>query len=228
MAKKKTGSSPQALENVEQTLTRTEQYLEDNYKTLLTGLVIIASIVGIVWLGTIYLKKRSSEAHSQMFQAERYFELDSAALALNGDGNYLGFLDITKSYKMTKAANLAKYYSGICYLKLGEYENAIDMLTGFSKKDKVLGATATGAIGDAWVELGDMTKGAKFYTEAADFGANAFLTPIFLMKAGQVYEAEKNYVKALEMYNRILDDYPASTEGTTIEKHIARVNLLNK
>jgi len=228
MAKKKTGSSPQALENVEHTLTKREQYLEDNYKTLLTALVIVASIVGIIWLGTIYLKKRSSEAQSQMFQAERYFEQDSAALALNGDGNYLGFLDIAKSYKMTKAANLAKYYSGICYLKLGEYENAIEMLNGFSKKDKVLGATATGAIGDAWVELGDKLKGAKYYTEAADLGANAFLTPIFLMKAGQVYESEKDYVKALEMYNRILDEYPTSTEGTTIEKHIARVNLLNK
>lgn len=228
MAKKKSGTSPQALENVEQTLTRTEQYLEDNYKTLLTWLVIIASIVGVLWLGSIYLKKRSSEAHSQMFQAERYFELDSASLALNGDGNYLGFLDIAKTYKMTKAANLAKYYSGICYLKLGEYENAIDMLNGFSKKDKVLGATATGAIGDAWVELGDMKKGATFYTEAADLAENAFLTPIFLMKAGQVYESEKDYNKALEMYNRILEQYPASTEGTTIEKHIARVNLLNK
>lgn len=228
MAKKKSGTSPQALENVEQTLTRTEQYLEDNYKTLLTWLVILASIVGVFWLGSIYLKKRSSEAQSQMFQAERYFELDSTTLALNGDGNYLGFLDIAKSYKMTKAANLAKYYSGICYLKLGEYENAIDMLNSFSKKDKVLGATATGAIGDAWVELGDMKKGVTFYTEAAEYAENAFLTPIFLMKAGQVYESEKDFTKALEMYNRILEQYPTSTEGTTIEKHIARVTLLNK
>jgi tetratricopeptide (TPR) repeat protein len=228
MAKKKAAASPQALENVEQTLTRTEKYLEENYKTLLTGLAVIAGIAGLIWLGSIYLNKRSSDAQSQMFQAERYFEIDSVSLALNGDGNYLGFLDISQSYKMTKAANLAKYYSGICYLKLGEYEEAIKYLESFKKRDNVLAATATGAIGDAYVELGDMAKGAAYYSEAASFSPNEFLTPVFLMKEGQVHESLGDYGKALEAYQRILDEYPTSTEGTTVEKHIARVKLLNK
>jgi tetratricopeptide (TPR) repeat protein len=228
MAKKKVTSSPQGLENVEETLTRTEQYLEENYRTLLTGLAVIAVIAGIIWLGSIYLKKRSSDAQSQMFQAERYFEIDSFALAINGDGNYLGFLDISQSYKMTRAANLAKYYAGICYLKLGEYEDAITHLESFKKRDNILAATATGAIGDAYVELGDMAKGADYYSQAAAFSSNEFLTPVFLMKEGQVYESLEQYSKALEVYQTILDKYPTSTEGSTIEKHIARVKLLIK
>ena len=96
MAKKKATAAPQALENVEQTLTRTEKYLEENYKTLLIGLAVIAGLAGLIWLGSIYLNKRSSDAQSQMFQAERYFEIDSVSLALNGDGNYLGFIDISQ------------------------------------------------------------------------------------------------------------------------------------
>jgi tetratricopeptide (TPR) repeat protein len=228
MAKKKATAAPQALENVEQTLTRTEKYLEENYRTLLTGLAVIAGIAGLIWLGSIYLNKRSSDAQSQMFQAERYFEIDSVSLALNGDGNYLGFLDISQSYKMTKAANLAKYYAGICYLKLGEYEDAIEYLESFKKRDNVLAATATGAIGDAYVELGDMAKGVAYYAEAANFSSNEFLTPVFLMKEGQVHESLGDYGKALEAYQRIMDEYPTSTEGTTVEKHIARVKLLNK
>jgi tetratricopeptide (TPR) repeat protein len=228
MTKKKTVSSPQALENVEHTLTRTEQYLEENYKTLLIGLAVIAGLVGIIWLGSIYLNKKSGDAQAQMFQAERYFEIDSLSLAINGDGNYLGFVDIAQTYKMTKAANLAKYYAGISYLKLGEYEKAIDYLSSFKKKDRVLAATATGAIGDAWVELGDLDKGAGFYAEAADFSANAFLTPVFLMKAGQIYETNKDYAKALAVYERILNEFPMSTEGSSVDKHIARVRLLNK
>lgn len=228
MAKKKATAAPQALENVEQTLTRTEKYLEENYKTLLIGLAVIAGLAGLIWLGSIYLNKRSSDAQSQMFQAERYFEIDSVSLALNGDGNYLGFIDISQSYKMTKAANLAKYYAGICYLKLGEYEDAIKYLESFKKRDNVLAATATGAIGDAYVELGDMAKGVTYYAEAASFSSNEFLTPVFLMKEGQVHESLGDYGKALEAYQRILDEYPTSTEGTTVEKHIARVNLLNK
>jgi tetratricopeptide (TPR) repeat protein len=226
MAKKKKASSPQALENVEHTLTRTEQYLEENYRTLLTGLAILVGIVGLIWLGKIFLNKRSSDAQSQMFQAERYFETDSMRLALNGDGNYLGFIDIMSSYKMTKAANLARYYSGIAYLKLGEYENAIEYLGNYRKTDKVLAATATAAIGDAWIELGDMDKGVKYYLEAAGYTSNEFLTPVFLMKAGQVYEAMGSFDKALEVYQKIQKEYPDSSEGTTVEKHIARVKLM--
>ncbi|MBE0675725.1 MAG: tetratricopeptide repeat protein [Bacteroidales bacterium] len=229
MAKNKKVSSPQALENVEHTLTRTEQYLEENYKSLLTVLAVIVGIVGIVWLGKIYINKRSGDAQSQMFQAERYFEADSMALALNGDGNYLGFIDIASSYKMTKAANLARYYSGIAYLKLGEYDNAIEYLSKFRKKDDILASAATAAMGDAWIELGDFDKGIKLYEEAIELaGENAFLAPVFLMKAGQVYESREEYDKALAAYQRILDEFPTTSEGGNAEKHIARVQMLKK
>ncbi len=82
----------------------------------------------------MYLNKRNDEAQSQMYQAERYLEMDSLKLALNGDGNYLGFLDIVKDYKFTKAGNLAKYCAGICYLHLGNYNEAIDFLDKYSKE----------------------------------------------------------------------------------------------
>ncbi len=49
MAKNKKDVNPQTISNVEQTLTRTEQFLEENYKTLLTGLAVI--IVLLVWAG---------------------------------------------------------------------------------------------------------------------------------------------------------------------------------
>jgi hypothetical protein len=89
MAKNKKDINPQTISNVEQTLTRTEQYLEENYKTLLIGVAVIIVIVGIGWLVKLYLNKRNDEALSQMYQAERYLEKDSLKLALNGDGNYL-------------------------------------------------------------------------------------------------------------------------------------------
>jgi len=228
MAKNKKDVNPQTISNVEQTLTRTEQYLEENYKTLLTGLAIIAAIVGLGWLGKLYLSKRDDEAQSQMYQAERYLEKDSLKLALNGDGNYLGFLDIEKNYKLTKSGNLARYCAGICYLHLGQYQDAIDHLNKYSKKDKVIGSLAIGATGDAYVELGDMDKGISKYIEAADYAKNSFNTPLFLMKAGELYELNGKYSDALKIYERIQSEYPESTEGSTIEKYIARVKLLIK
>ncbi len=226
MAKKKKGDSSQGLKNVEETLTKTEQFLEQNYKLLIYVLGVIVVLVGLFWLFRMYLVKRNNEAQSQMYQAERYLEIDSLNLALYGDGNYLGFLDISEDYKFTKAGNLARYSAGICFLHLGQYEDAIDMLEKYSKKDKLIGSLAIGATGDAWVEMGDIDKGITKYIEAAEYADNEFNTPLFLMKAGELYELEGNYDKALEIYERIQSEYPESTEGSSIEKYIARVKLL--
>ncbi|MCE5347399.1 MAG: tetratricopeptide repeat protein [Bacteroidales bacterium] len=228
MAKNKKDIDPQTISNVEQTLTKTEQFLEENYKNLLIGLGVIVVLVGLVWLGKIYLNKRNNDAQSQIYQAQKYLEMDSLNLALNGDGNYLGFLDIAKSYKYTNTGNLARYSAGICYLHLGKYQEAIKFLDKYSKKDKVLGSLAIGATGDAYVELGDINKGAAKYTEAADFAQNSFNTPLFLMKAGEIYELSGKYSEALKVYERIEAEYPESTEGATIDKYIARVKLLIK
>jgi len=226
MAKKSKETTPKAMANVGQTLSNTEQYLEENYKTLLIGLGIIVSIVVLIWLSKIFLSKRNDEAQSQIFQAERYFEMDSLRLALYGDGNYLGFLDVAKSYKRTKAGNLARYGAGICFLHLGEYESAIEFLSKYSKKDKVIGSLAIGAIGDAYVELGDLEKGIAEYIKAADFANNSFNSPVFLMKAGEIYELTGKYSDALKMYERIENEYSSSTEGLSIERYIARVKFL--
>jgi tetratricopeptide (TPR) repeat protein len=219
---------PKGLANVEQTLTSTEQFLEENYKPILISLGIIVVIIGLGWLGKLYLDKRNDEALSQMYMAEKYLEMDSLKLALNGDGNYLGFLDIVSDYKFTASGNLAKYYSGICYLHLGDFENAINYLQKYSKKDKVIGSLALGATGDAYIEQGNTEKGIKYYLEAADYADNLFNTPLFLMKAAEIYELGNRYQDALDLYEKIQKDYPESTEAASMDKYIARVKVLMK
>jgi tetratricopeptide (TPR) repeat protein len=216
------------VKNVEETLTKTEQFLEENYKPLLTGLAVIVVFVGLFWLGRMYLSKRNDEAQAQMYQAERYLEMDSINLALNGDGNYLGFIDIAQEYKFTNAGNLARYGAGICNLHLGNYEEAIEYLNKYSKKDRVIGSIAIGATGDAYIELGDIEKGISKYIEAAEYANNSFNTPLFLMKAAELYEMNGDYAEALKLYERIKDEYPESTEGASIEKYLARIKLLLK
>ena len=90
----------------------------------------------------------------------------------------------------------------------------------------MIASIAIGATGDAYVELGDTKKGISKYLEAAEYADNSFNTPLFLMKAGQLYELENNYSEALKLYERIRDEYPESNEGTTIEKYISRVKVL--
>jgi tetratricopeptide (TPR) repeat protein len=225
MSKKKKETARKGIENVEQTLTRTEQFLEQNYKPLLYVLAGAVLLVGIAWLLRMYISKKNEEALSQMYMAEQYFGQDSLRLALNGDGNNLGFIDIAKEYRSTRSGKLANFYAGACLMHLGQYEEAIGYLTKYKQNDEVIAPQAKGLIGDAHVELGDMAAGIKNYLEAADMAENAFLTPIYLMKAGMLYENEGKWSDALKLYERVQDKYPESNEGRSIDKYIARVKL---
>ena len=217
MSKKKKETPRKGIENVEQTLTRTEQFLEQNYKPLLYVLAGAVLLVGIAWLLRMYISKKNEEALSQMYMAEQYFGQDSLRLALNGDGNNLGFIDIAKEYRSTRSGKLANFYAGACLMHLGQYEEAIGYLTKYKQNDEVIAPQAKGLIGDAHVELGDMAAGIKNYLEAADMAENAFLTPIYLMKAGMLYENEGKWSDALKLYERVQDKYPESNEGRSID-----------
>ena len=78
------------------------------------------------------------------------------------------------------------------------------------------------------MELGNTDKGLTKYLEAAEFAGNSFNTPLFLMKAAELYEMNGKYSEALKLYEQIKDEYPTSTEGSSIDKYIARAKLLSK
>ncbi|MFC2152759.1 tol-pal system YbgF family protein, partial [Bacteroidota bacterium] len=139
---------------------------------------------------------------------------------------YLGFLDIVEEYSITKSANLAYYYSGISFLRLGQYEDAIEYLKQFESDDKMIAPVAYGAIGDAYMELEDMDDALIFYNKAVNVSENSFTTPIYLMKVAFVYKQMSNYNKALEAYKRIEKDFPNTSEGRQVSKYIAQVEVL--
>lgn len=224
---KKQDKTEGGIVKVEEALSRTERFIENNQK-ILTIIIGVIVLIVLIFFGfkRFYMAPREQEAKEQMFMAERYFEIDSLNLALNGDGMYPGFLKIIDDYSMTKGANLSKYYAGVCYLKMGNFQDAIDNLKSFKGKDQVIGPMAKGAIGDAYMELNEPAKAAGYYVEAADLKENEFTTPLFLMKAGWAYEIQKDYKKALETYERIKFKFPASNEAREIDKYIARAKGL--
>jgi tetratricopeptide (TPR) repeat protein len=225
MAKKKT---PQAdnLQELESALTRTEQFIEDNQKRITYAIgAIILVVAGYLGFNKFYLQPKEDEARSQMFMAIDYFEKDSFNLAINGDGNYLGFLDIIDDYGVTKAANRANYYTGISYLYLGQYEDAIDYLNDFKTKDMLLAPVAEGAKGDAYLELGEQDNALKHYKKAIALSDNELTTPVYMMKAARLLESMDELEGALSMYEDIKEKYPNSTEGTNVDRYIARVKI---
>ena len=224
MSKKKSDKAAVRVEGVEQALTRAEQFIETYQKQIVW---VVSVVLGIVVLymafQRFYVEKKSQEAAAQMFPAEQYFENDDWEKALDGDGNNLGFVDIISDYKFTPSANLAKYYAGICCLRINEFEEAISYLSKFTSKDILLSSIALGSIGDAYAQLGEPGKAINFYKKAAQRKNNDFTSPLYLLRAGILLENEGKLKEAGELYERIKTNYAMSTEGRTIDKYIARI-----
>lgn len=227
---KKQDRTEEGIVAVEEALSRTEKFIEDNQRLLVIIVgVIVVIILGFISFKKFYVQPREKEAQEQMFMAEKYFEKDSLDLALYGDGNYPGFLDIIDDYGVTSAANLAHYYTGVIYLKLGDYEQAIDYLESFDSDDQIVSSMAEGATGDAYMELDEVDQAINHYVKAAEMNQNEFTSPLFYLKAGWAYEIAGDYEEALKVYKKIQKDYPASTEARDIEKYIARANgMINR
>ncbi len=216
------------MENVEHALSKTEQFIEDNQKTLTIIMFAIIIVVGGYWgAKKLYFLPQAQKAQEAMFFAQNYFEKDSFNLALKGDGMNDGFLEIADSYGSTKPGSLAKYYAGVSYLHLGEYENAIEYLSDFSCDDDLLNATAKGALGDAYLESGDVDAAISCYKDAASVD-NDVISPAYLLKLGLVYENQKEYTDAVDAYTEIKENYSKSTESRSIDKYLVRAQQLAK
>jgi tetratricopeptide (TPR) repeat protein len=226
---KQTAHHEDNFEQIEEVLTSSEQFIEKYQKQLsLIAIAIILVVVGYMGYQKFYKAPLEKEATEQIAGAQLNFSNDSYKVALEGDGNKLGFIDILNNYSSTKVGNTAKAYAGVCYLKLGQFDKAIELLEGFNSNDFIISQLAIANLGDAYMEKGEYAKAANNYEKAAANNANEFSTPIYLMKAGGAHELNKDFEKAVVAYERIQTEFSKSIEARDIEKYITKANILKK
>ena len=209
-------------EQVETQVSKFEQFYEKN-KTILWG--VLGAIV-VIWLAILGYQKyiyqpKCEDAMEQAFPAEASFMQGEYDLALNGDGNVLGFAEIIDSYG-TKAGKAMYLYAGICELQLGDFESAISYLKKYNGKDPILLSRAQACIGDAYVELEDYGKAIGYFEKAAKTVDNAFAAA-YLLKAGIAAEANGEPQKALGFYQTIKNEWNNAPEAMEIDKYITRI-----
>ena len=212
----------QRQENLEQTVSATEQFFNENKKTI-WGVVAAVLVIG---LGVLAYSKfvyqpKCVEAMQQSYPAEMSFQAGEYELALNGDGNNLGFADIIADYG-SKAGKAVYLYAGICELQLGNNEEALSYLKKYNGKEPILAARAKACEGDAYVALGDYEAAVRSYKAAVNRADNIFAAA-YLLKEGSALEALDRKEEALACYKTIEDKYPQSLEAYDIAKYIAGV-----
>ena len=210
--------------NVQEVYSKTESFLEENQKAITTVVLAIVIVIGGYFgYKNLYLLPQEKEASELIWKAEYYLEKGDYTKAIEGDGNYYGLAYIAEEYNNTKTGELANYYLGTAYLQQGEYELAIDYLSGVNLDDEVTGAVALGATGDAYAELGNYDKAISYFKKAVNHSSNQFTAPLYLMKEALVLEEVGSYDEALENYKTIKEKYPNSNQARDIDKYISRV-----
>jgi len=228
IASKKKKNEPDI--EVDEILSRSEQFIEKNKKSLIYGVTCVAVFVAVILAyNYMYMQPKSERAEKSIFRGQQYFERDSFALALYGNGlDFDGFEAIVNQYGRTKTGNLAKAYAGICYYKLGDMHSAIKQLKAYKGGDDQLMPRVTGLLGDSYVSIGDTKEGIRYFEKAASKADDANISPIYLKKAGIAYESLKQYKDAIRVYTIIKDKYSQSAEAGEIDKYIIRAGQLSQ
>ena len=213
--------------DLDQAMSSSEAFIIKYKNKFLAGIAAIVIVVGGV-LGYQHFisepnEKKASEA---LFRGEQYFMADNYLYALNGDSlGYEGFVKVADKFSGTDAGKLANAYAGICYAQLGEYENAVKFLDKFSADDHLVNPALMGTMGNCYIQLGQLDKGAATLMKAADKANSHSLSPIYLIQAGQVYEKLGKKSEALKAYQTVKEKYFNSYQSMDIDKYIERASV---
>ncbi|MFV0541870.1 MAG: tetratricopeptide repeat protein [Aestuariibaculum sp.] len=229
-------TTAEVFNTLDETASKTEDFVAKNQKYIFMIIGVVAVVVlGYLGYNEFVAKPKAENAMNDMFQAQKYFDeavnggaaQDSLfTLALNGGEGKYGMLDIISEYGGTPAANIANYCAGTAYLHLKDYKNAVKYLGDFKSEDEVLAPLAKGNIGDAFVQLNQNEDALNYYEEAAKIRSNEYTTPLYLYKAGNIALNLGKADKALTYFERIKNDFPNSTEASSVEVFIGKARIL--
>ena len=226
MAKKAVKPAPQQdQKGLEEALTKSEQFFENNKKTIFGCLIaIIVIIAGGMLYNAKVVQPRQIKAAEAIYPGESYFANGDYQTALNGDAyGFEGFEELTSQYQSTKAGKLANLYAGLCYAQLDSMELAEKYLSKFSGNDQMVSPAALGALANVYASLDKVSKAAATFEKAAKKADNNLLSPYYYLQAGIMYESLGKNAQALKLYKTIKTKYPESNEGQEIEKYITRL-----
>ncbi len=198
----------------------------DEYKRLAQGLGVALLVLILAIPGYIYYHQQQEEAaNQQLGQILPVYEQGNYQQALDGTGDRAGLLTIADNYSNTDAGNLAAFYAANALYQREEYDRALTYYQRFEKGQDFIGASAYAAQAAIQENQGAFERAAELYEQAASQYENELTAPRYLLNAGQAYEEAGQYESAIEVYQRIQDEYPDSDQASSAEQYLARAKV---
>ncbi len=208
-------------------VNKVDAFWKKNQKIITyVGLAIILVIGGWYAYKQYVVKPNEEKAQAAIFKAEEYYRMDSLNLALNGNLADKGFLYVIKNYGGTQTGELARYYAGVSYLRLKDFDNAIKYLKEFDTDSKLVQSIAWGRLADAYSEKGDRSKAIDLYKKAGrHFPEEEVNSSEFLFRAAQLLEIDNKKDEAIDIYKELKEKFPKSEKGGQADRYIYRLEV---
>ena len=214
----------------DEVIAKAKDFWTKNSKAIL-GVCGAVIVLGGGWLVYKHFFKAPKEekAHEAIFKAEEYYRMDSINLALNGDGQNMGFLRVISKFGGTEAANLARYYAGSCYIKLDDNANAVKQLEKFSTSSKPVQARAYKLLGDAYADMGKNSDALSYYKKAAHHFETdkASSSEALFLAAYLADRVIKDSKEAVALYKELKEKYPYTPYGAQADNYLAQLGVYN-
>lgn len=183
-----------------------------NKKAIIACIAALVVVVGGFFAYKyLYQQPREDKAQALLAKGQALAAQQKFDEALKGEGQFPGLLKLISNYSGTDAANVAKAQAGFCYAQQGKYKEAVAQLEDFSPAgDNSLSPAALGALANAYAGVGQIDKAVSTYQEAAKRAENDILSPLYLVKAGELLETQKKYAEAVKVYQQVKENYPRS------------------
>jgi predicted negative regulator of RcsB-dependent stress response len=220
----------QHTESSDAVIAKAKGFWEKYSKPLMIVSVLLIVVIG-GWYGyqQFIVKPKEEKAVEASFRAEEYFRMDSLNLALNGDGQNLGFEKIADKFSGTKTGEMASLYAGTCHLRLNNFEKAVKYLKDFSSSSELVQARAYKLLGDAYAELGRNEEALSSYKKAArEFVKDEANSPDYLFTAAYFADrVMKNKEEAIKLYKELKEKFPRSQQAVDADNYLAQLGVYN-
>lgn len=212
-----------AIENINTHLTSAGEHLANNKKIIYWVLGII--VVCAAGIGSYFYFYRTPR------QNNSWADYDKALLKemrgeLTDSASAAAYAKIGEKYSGTNAADVAKITAASKYYDQKKYDQAIKCLEGLTVSEPVMDAQIKVLLGDCYTNKGAASYGKAleaYQAAVKKADSNPQIVPVVLIKEANIYDAQKNYAKALECYEQIKTGYPKFNAGSLgIDGYIAR------
>lgn len=207
------------IENLNSHLTSAGERLANNKKAIYWAVGIV--VVAAVFVASYFWIYRNPGLNNS------WAAYNKVELTANGNDTIRAkeYAKVADKYGRFDAGNVARLAAAEAYYNIGKYQDAVKYLEKFSTSDAVLEAQARMLLGDCYVNTDKLDKALTSYNECIRKAeANPQVVPVALWKEANIYDAQKQYQKALDCYEQIKADYPqfALGDGMSVDAYIAR------